>query len=53
MTPAAASQPFIQRTLQALLLLTLAFFALSALADPPGRVGRIAETDGKRLAVRR
>lgn len=51
MTPAALSQPFfrqplIQRTLQALLLLTLAFFALSALADPPGRVGRIAETDG-------
>jgi hypothetical protein len=46
MTPAAISQPFVQRTLQSLLLLTLAFFALSALADPPGRVGRIAETDG-------
>ncbi len=46
MTPAALSQPFIRRTLQSLLLLTLAFFALSALADPPGRVGRIAEIDG-------
>jgi hypothetical protein len=46
MTAAARSQRFFQRTLQSLLLLTLAFFALSALADPPGRVGRIAETDG-------
>jgi hypothetical protein len=47
MTSAAASQTsWATRTLQSLLLLTLAFFALSALADPPGRVGRIAQTDG-------
>jgi hypothetical protein len=51
MTSAATvSQPLIQRTLHALFALTLAFFALAASsaawADPPGRVGRIAETDG-------
>jgi hypothetical protein len=47
MSSAAASQTaWATRTLQALLALTLAFFALSAWADPPGRVGRIADTDG-------
>jgi hypothetical protein len=39
------------RTLQGLIGLTLAFFALlassAAWADPPGRVGRLAETEGK------
>ena len=47
---AAVSQSLIQRTLQSLVMLTLAFLALAASsaawADPPGRVGRIAETDG-------
>ena len=47
MTSAAASQTaWATRTLQSLVALTLVFFALSAWADPPGRVGRIAETDG-------
>jgi hypothetical protein len=47
MTSAAATKTsWATRTLQSLLLLTLAFFALAALADPPGRVGRIANTDG-------
>ncbi len=46
MSSAVSHTPWATRTMQALLALTLAFFALSALADPPGRVGRIADTDG-------
>jgi hypothetical protein len=51
MTLAAISQPLIQRTLQSLVALTLAFLALAASSaawanDPSGRVGRIATTDG-------
>jgi len=48
MKPAAAvsQNTWSLRTLQLLLALTLALFALSAWADPPGRVGRIADTDG-------
>jgi hypothetical protein len=48
MTSAAISRP--RALLQTLFGLTLAFFALAASnpawADPPGRVGRIADTDG-------
>jgi hypothetical protein len=50
MKSAVVSPPLIQRMLQSLVTLALAFLALAASspawADPPGRVGRIAETDG-------
>lgn len=50
MTPAAISQPLIQRALHALMSLTLAFLALAASsaawADPPGRAGRVATIEG-------
>ena len=50
MISAAVSQTRTERVLQSLLALTLAFFALAASsaawADPPGRVGRIAQVDG-------
>ena len=52
-SPVAVPHPLTQRMLRALnglVALTLAFLALAASsaawADPPGRVGRIAETDG-------
>ena len=50
MISAAVSHTRTERVLQSLLALTLAFFALAASsaawADPPGRVGRIAQVDG-------
>ncbi len=51
MTTAAAISRTRTITLHTLIALTLAFFALAASspawADPPGRVGRIADTQGK------
>ncbi len=50
MSTAALLRERIRRLLRPLLALTLGFFALAAgsaaWADPPGRVGRIADTDG-------
>ncbi len=50
MSSAVSQIPSAKRALHSLVALTLAFLALAASstawADPPGRVGRIAETDG-------